>query len=420
MKQLITHAALLTFSGPAGPRSGKAMSHVGLIRDGAVLFEDGKIVDVGLRDLVLRNPDSLKARIHDAGGRVVMPGFVDSHTHPVFAAPRLKDFDMRLRGRSYEEIAAEGGGILSSINGVRGATESDLTGRLLELSHRFLEYGTTTIEAKTGYGLDKDSELKALRVIAHVAAGSPLEFVPTFLGAHAIPPEYKGKTEDYIGMLVREVLPVVAREGLAKYVDAFVEKNYFTPEQAETFLKAGVEAGLGVKIHAEQLSRSGGSILAARLGAASADHLDCVDENDLAALRESGTIASLVPGSNHFLGLKDYPPARRILDAGLPVALATDFNPGTCPCWNMQEIISIACSRMKMTPEEALVASTINGACAVGLGASHGSLEKGKTADLLILECEDYREIAYWFGANLVSSVFKKGRPVSRRSELGI
>jgi len=419
MMQLINNATLLTFSGPPGPRSGKSMSHVGLIRDGAVLFDD-KIEEAGLREVVLRDPRSRSARIHDAGGRIVMPGFVDSHSHPVFAAPRLKDFELRVKGGTYEEIAAAGGGILSSINGVRGATEGELTTRLLATTHKFLECGTTTLEAKSGYGLDKDSELKALRAIKHVAAGSPLQLVPTFLGAHAVPPEYRGKPDDYVELLRREILPAVAADGLAAFVDAFCEKGYFTPEQTESFLKAGAEAGLGVKIHAEQLSRSGGALVAAKLKAVSADHLDRVGDADLAALRESGTVAALVPGSNHFLGLGEYPPARRILDAGVPVALATDFNPGSCPCWNMQEVLSLACTRMRMTPEEALVAATINGACALGLGRTHGSLEKGKTADVIILDCEDYREPSYWFGANLVCSVFKRGRLVTSRIELRV
>lgn len=286
---------------------------------------------------------------------------------------------------------------------------------LLAAARRFLECGTTTIEAKTGYGLDKDSELKALRVIRHVSAGTPLEIVPTFLGAHAVPPEYAGRSGEYLDMLIRDVLPVVREQKLARFVDAFCEKGYFAAEESERFLSAGARAGLGVKVHAEQLSRSGGALLAGRLKAVSADHLDNAADDDLGVLREAGTIACLVPGSNHFLGQGAYPPARRILDAGVPVALATDFNPGTCPCWNMQEVISLAAFRMKMTPEEALSAATINGAYAVGLGKTHGSLEPGKSADILVLDCEDYREIPYWFGANLVRSVYKGGKLVVNR-----
>lgn len=380
---------------------------------------EGKILAVGPQDFVLREPGAKEAFRLDARGRVVVPGFVDSHTHPVFAEARLKDFALRTRGKSYEEIAAEGGGIVSSIHAVRGASEEELTRGLAARAKKFLECGTTTIEAKSGYGLDKASELKSLRAIKHVRAGSPLEIVPTFLGAHAVPAEYRGRAEDYVDMLLRDVLPAVAQEGLAEYADAFCEKGYFTRELTERFLLACSKAGLGVRVHAEQLSRSGGAVAAARLGAASADHLDYAEDGDLALLKAAGTIAALLPGSNHFIGLKDYPPARRILDAGLPVALATDYNPGSCPCWNMQEIISLACTRMGMTPEEAITAATINGAYALGRGRTHGSLESGKAADAVVMDCEDYRELAYWFGANLAAVVYKGGRLVYRRPDWG-
>lgn len=417
MKELITNAVLLTLSGPDEPRVGAEMRSLGLIPDGAVFMEDGRIRSVGLSDIVLADPDAKKARMHDAGGRIVMPGFVDCHTHPVFGAARLDDFALRASGKTYQEIAAAGGGILSSVRSTRAATEEELTRRLLEQSYRFLECGTTTVETKSGYGLDKDSELKALRAIKHVAAGSPLEFVPTFLGAHAVPPEYQGRSGAYVDMLIKEVLPVVAKEGLARFVDAFCEKGFFSALECRKFLKAGADAGLGVRIHAEQLTRSGGAALAAELKAVTADHLDCADENDLIKLREAGVIAALVPGSNHFLGHADYPDARRIIDAGLPVALATDFNPGTCPCWNMQEVISIACARMKMSVEEAITAATVNGAHALGLGKTHGSLENGKQADVIVLDCRDYRELAYWFGVNQVAMVFKGGKPMRLRGD---
>lgn len=418
MKELITNATLLTLSGTDEPRTGEGMRSIGLVRDGAVFMEEGLIRSVGLSDLVLRDPDAKKARIHNAQGRIVMPGFIDCHTHPVFGEARLKDFGLRTSGKSYQEIAAQGGGIVSSIRSTRGATESELTQQLLAQTYRFIECGTTTVETKTGYGLDKDSELKALRAIKHVAAGSPLELVPTFLGAHAIPPEYQGRPGEYIDMLIKDVLPVVVKENLAKFVDAFCEKGFFSEFECRKFLKAGADAGLGVRIHAEQLTRSGGASLAAELKAASADHLDHADEGDLIKLREAGVIAALVPGSNHFLGHKEYPDARKIIDAGVPAALATDFNPGTCPCWNMQEVISIACTRMKMSVEEAIVATTINAAHALGLGKTQGSLENGKKADVIVLDCEDYRELAYWFGSNCVAMVFKEGKLVHSERNL--
>ncbi|MDE2292210.1 MAG: imidazolonepropionase, partial [Elusimicrobia bacterium] len=360
MKQLVTNASLLTFSGPDEPRTGAAAGRVGLVRGGAVLMDEGRIAAVGPADMVLKHPDARKGRVYDAGGRVVMPGFVDAHTHPAFAEPRLKDFELRSQGKGYADIAAAGGGIVSSVNALRGTTEKDLTALLIERAGRFLECGTTTIEAKSGYGLDKDSELKSLRALKHLAAGGMLGVVPTFLGAHAVPPEFKGKAGDYLRLMTEEVLPVVAREGLARGADVFVERGYFGPAEGEAFLRAAQAAGLEVRVHAEQLSRSGGAQVAARLKARSADHLDHADASDLEALKAAGTVACLVPGSNRFLGLGTMPDARAIVAAGVPVALATDFNPGTCPCWNMTEVLSLAVTRMRMTPEEALVAATVN------------------------------------------------------------
>ncbi len=415
MRTLIQNASLLTLSGTSAPRCGREMDHVGLVRGGALLIDGAKIIAAGNPDIVLKHPDAKKSVIHDAKGRVVLPGFVDCHTHPVFAAPRLKDFDSRLRGKTYQEIAAAGGGIASSAASVRGATEEELTRKLQGYAQRFLDCGTTTIEAKSGYGLDKDSELKSLRAIKHAAAGGALEFVPTFLGAHALPAEYQGRPGDYLDLMVKEVLPVVAKEGLARYVDAFCERNYFSPSETERFLKAGKDAGLGVRIHAEQLSRSGGSAVAAKLGAASADHLDHASDEDLALLASAGVVAALVPGSNQFLGLSEFAPARRIISAGVAVALASDFNPGTSPCWSMQQVIALACQRMKMTPEEAICAATVNGAHALGLGKTHGRLEPGCAADFTVLDCQDYRELAYWFGGNLAAAVYKSGKLVAGR-----
>ncbi|MFA6029626.1 MAG: imidazolonepropionase [Elusimicrobiota bacterium] len=412
MKKLLLNADLLTFSGPDAPRRGAEMRSVGLVRGGALLWEDGKILAVGLRELVQRHPDADKARILDGSGRVVLPGFIDCHTHPVFAEPRLRDYELRSQGKSYAEIAAAGGGIVSSVRGVRGTDVETLARGLFERAQRFLECGTTTIEAKSGYGLDLDSELKMLRAIKAAAAGSPLEMHATFLGAHAVPPEYAGRAAEYVDHLIATVLPAVTKEGLARFADAFCEEGYFDAKLTERFLSACKAAGLAPRVHAEQFKHSGGALLAARLGALSADHLDRVDDADLAALKEAGVVACLVPGSNHFLGLSEFPPARKIIDAGVPVALATDFNPGTCPCWNLQEILSIAVSRMKMTAEEVLCAATVNAAHALGLGKTHGSLEAGKAADFLLLDCKDYREIPYWFGANLAGTVFKRGAVV--------
>ncbi|MBI4346264.1 MAG: imidazolonepropionase [Elusimicrobia bacterium] len=410
MKFLLVNAGqLLTFGGPSGPRAGAEMGRVGLCRGGSVLVDDGKIAAAGLADLVARHPDADKARILDIGGRVVMPGFVDSHAHPVFAAPRLKDFELRTRGKGYEEIAAAGGGILSSVDRVRGAREDELAERLGRWAARFIECGTTTLEAKSGYGLDLATELKCLRAVKRAGAHTALELVPTFLGAHAVPAELKHDPHGYVRRVCEEMIPAVAKEGLARFADVFCDRGYFSEPQAETVLRAGLDHGLRPKIHAEQLSRSGGASVAARVGAVSADHLDHAEPDDLAALKAAGVVASLVPAANYFLGLNRYPSGRRLIDAGLAVALATDFNPGTAPCWNMQFVLSLACTHLGMTPEEALTAATVNGAHALGLGATHGTLEPGRQADLIVLDTDDYREACYYFGGNLVSMVMKRG-----------
>lgn len=419
MKFLLVNAGqLLTFAGgPPGPRAGSAMGKPMVIRGGSVLVDDGKIAAAGLADLVSRHPDAAKARLLDVGGRVVLPGFVDSHAHPVFAGPRLKDFELRARGKGYEEIAAAGGGILSSVDGVRLCAESALSDRLVERAGRFIECGTTTLEAKSGYGLDLASELKCLRAVKRAAAFTALELVPTFLGAHAVPAELKHDPHGYVRRVCEEMIPAVAKEGLARFADVFCDRGYFSDAQAETVLRAGLDNGLKPKIHAEQLSRSGGAAVAAKVKAVSADHLDHAEPEDFAKLKDSGVVASLVPAPNYFLGLNRYPSGRKLIDAGLAVALATDFNPGTAPCWSMQFVLSLACTHLGMTPEEALTAATINGACALGLGATHGSLEPGKQADLVVLDTDDYREACYYFGGNLVSMVMKRGAVVHQVRE---
>lgn len=406
---LVNVGQLLTMTGPSGPRAGAEMSKVGLFRGASVLVGDGKVLAAGLADLVAKHPDADKARILDVGGRVVMPGFVDSHAHPVFAAPRLKDFELRARGKGYEEIAAAGGGILSSVDRVRGASEPQLIDRLTQSAARFIECGTTTLEAKSGYGLDLASELKCLRAVKRAGTLTALELVPTFLGAHAVPAELKHDSHGYVRRVCEEMIPAVAKEGLAKFVDVFCDRGYFSEPQAETVLRAGLEHGLKPKIHAEQLSRSGGAAVAGRVGAVSADHLDFATAADLAALKAAGVVAALVPAANYFLGLGRYPSGRALIDAGLAVTLATDFNPGTAPCWSMQFVLSLACTHLGMTPEEALVAATVNGAHALELGETHGTLEPGKQADLIVLDTDDYREVCYYFGGNLVSMVMKRG-----------
>ncbi len=406
---------LLTFPGLDEPRRGRDLNSVGMIRDAAVLIKEGLVVAAGPREVVCRRTSPEKCRIVDAEARVVLPGFVDSHTHPVFAAPRILDFEQRLQGKTYSDIAALGGGILSTVDLVRKSSEENLVASLRRWSRKFLESGTTTLEAKSGYGLDWENERKILRVLSQVNKEGPLEIVSTFLGAHAIPAETQDRREIYIRRLIDEMIPRVARENLARFSDVFCEAGYFSKEESREILEASKKAGLGLKIHAEQLSQSGGANLAVEFEALSADHLDYASEEDIRALARSKVIASLVPGSNYFLS-KPYPPARKLIDSGVAVALASDFNPGTCPCWDMRMILSIACAQMKMKIEEALSAAIVNGAFAAGLGETHGSLQAGKVADLVCHEAEDYREIPYYFGQSPVLWTMKKGEVVFRRS----
>ena len=408
---------LVTLSGADRPRRGREMSELSIVKGGAVLIEDGKILAAGPRGLVMGREGVSSARLIDAGGRVVLPGFVDSHSHPVFAAPRLQDFEARAAGASYAEIASRGGGILSTVAGVRETPEARLALGLRERARDFLACGTTTLEAKSGYGLDLDSELKILCAIRTAATAGPLEIVPTFIGAHAVPPEYRERKDDYVRLVCEGMIPAVARESLARFVDVFCEEGYFSLEDSRKVLAAAAKAGLKVKIHAEQLSRSGAALLAVESGAASADHLDCVDEADIKAFSGAETVACLLPGSNYFLG-KPYPPARSLIDGGAAVALATDFNPGTCPCWDMRMILSIACTQMKMTPAEAITAATVNGAHALGMGLTHGSLGEGKAADLACFDARDYREIPYYFGGAAVCWTMKAGAIVHSKEGL--
>ncbi len=416
MATLILNASeLLTLAGSPGLRAGREKAALGLIRDGAALVEGGKIVAAGPKDRVLAHPLARTAAVLSAEGGVVAPGFVDAHTHPVFAEPRLDDFEGRVAGASYADLAAKGGGILHTVNGVRGAKEADLAAGLRRRVSAFLASGTTTIEAKSGYGLDLDNELKLLRALRTVNEAGPLEIVPTFLGAHAVPAELRGQKDEYVARVCEEMIPAVGAQRLAVFVDLFCEKGYFDVGDLEKIAAAGAKAGLRLKVHSEQLSRLGSLPAAVKLGAVSADHLDHVAEADLPDLAVSGTVACLVPGSNYFLA-KPYPPARRLLDAGCAVALATDFNPGTCPSWDMAMVMSLACTQMKMSPAEAWVAATINGAHAAGLGRTHGTLEAGKQADLVCHAASDHREAAYWFGAPRVKWTMKRGEVVYRSS----
>ncbi len=408
---------LVTMRGPSEPRRGSALRDLGIIQDGAVLIRDGAITDVGSTRRVENLAQSRDAVEINATGRVVMPGFVDSHTHLVFGPPRLDDYEMRIAGTSYHEIAAAGGGILSSVSAVRGLSGRTLESRGRQFLRWLVRHGTTTVEAKTGYGLDRTGEMKSLRVLAALDR-KPLDVIPTYLGAHVPPPEFDGKPEAYIDWVCAEMLPMIRRRRLARFVDIYCDRGAFGLDDARRYLSVARELGFALKIHADQFSRTGAVLLAAELGAASADHLEHSGEDDIAALAQSSTVATLLPGSVFHLGLSRYPPARALIERGAVVALATDFNPGSSPTCSMPMAISLACTQMRMKPAEAIAAATINGAWAAGCADRAGSLESGKQADLLVLDASDYRDIPYYFGVNLVAMTIKKGVIVYRQAEV--
>lgn len=403
----------------AGPRRGIALRELGAFTDAAVLCAAGRIISVGrtrdaLKDSWIKKNKRRITEI-DCRGRVVLPGFVDSHTHPVFAAPRLIDFEIRIAGATYEQIAEAGGGIRSSLASVRGAGTSQLSAEILKALRTFAAHGTTTIEAKSGYGLSLKAELKSLEAI-HIAAREwPGTVVPTLLGAHVVPPEFRGRADDYVKLVCEEMIPQAAKRGLAMCVDVFCEHGAFTEEQSLKILTAARSRGLSVRVHVSQLTRTSLERLLA-LQPLSLDHLDFVNDNDIRLLAKTNTVATLVPGANYFLGLREYPPARKLIDGGAAVALASDYNPGTAPTANMSFVLSLACTQMKMTPAEAISAGTVNGAWALGLADRKGSIERGKDADLAIFDVKDYREIAYWFGSNLCQQVIANGVPVEAQN----
>ncbi len=335
----------------------------------------------------------------DCKQQVVLPGFVDSHTHPVFVTPRLVDFEKRISGASYEEIAAAGGGIRSSLDGVRKATKKDLAGKVLIAFREMAAQGTTTVEAKSGYGLTLESELKSLAAIGDAATRWPGTVVRTLLGAHVVPKEFEGRSRKYVELVCNEMVPQAAKRKLAQFVDVFAERGAFSIDDAARIFEAARQHGLGTRAHVCQLSEANLRSLL-QFDPASLDHLDHVSDADIALLAKQQTVATLVPGANYFLGLEKYPPARKLIDGGVAVALATDYNPGSSPTPSMPFVMSLACTHMKMSPAESIAAATINGAWALRLQHRKGSIEPGKDADLAIFSVNDYREIPYWFASN--------------------
>lgn len=386
------------------------MDDLGIIEDGAVAVSEGKILAVGKTKEVLEQfKVDNKTEIINAKEKVVLPGFVDCHTHPVFASTREEEFEMRIKGKTYQEIAEAGGGIKSSLKALRSKSKQELVQLTLPRLDRMLSHGTTTIEAKSGYGLSLEEEIKMLEVIEELNRLHPIDLIPTFLGAHEVPPEFKNRKIEYINLIVNEMIPEVAKRKLAVFCDIFCEKGVFDIEESRRILTAAKKHGFKLKLHADQLSSLGGSKLAAELGAVSADHLEFIDDEGIGMMKDAGVIGVMLPGASFGLGMKEYPPVRKMIDQGLPVALATDFNPGSSMTESMPMIMSLACLMMRMNPAEAITASTINSAYAVDMADQVGSIEVGKKADLVIWNVQNFKEIPYHYGVNLVEQVIKNG-----------
>ena len=410
-KLLVTNTSqLVTLAGPPRPRVGAELRELAVIPDGAMLIAEGRIAAVGKRAEV--EPYAKNVEVVDAGGRLVSPGFVDAHTHLVFAGNRADEFEKRCDGITYQEIAAQGGGIRSTVRKTRAATEEQLDEGAARHAGWFLQGGTTTIEAKSGYGLTPDDELKILQVIRRIGETTPLRAVPTFLGAHEIPAEYAGRSDDYVELVINEMLPRVAAGKLAEFCDVFCEAKVFDLSQTRRVLSAARKHGLGLRMHADQFTSFGASELAAELGAKTCDHLEETQPASITALKAAGVQPVLLPASVYAIGSQKYPAARAMIDAGLAIVLATDFNPGSSPTTSMRTVMSLACTQMKMTPAETLTAATINAAYSLNRGAEIGSLERGKSADFVLHDSEDYRELPYFFGDHQAVMVYANGTPV--------
>jgi len=411
---VLNASQLVMLRGPKRPRIGPELSELGIIPNGGMLIRDGQIERVGASVEIEKNVGD--AEVVDADGRVVMPGFVDAHTHLVFAGNRLEDFERRARGETYEQIAKAGGGIWSTVEKTRAASEAGLLAQAKKHANWFLRCGTTTVEAKSGYGLTVEDELKILRVMRELKKEVRLEIVSTFLGAHAVPRELS--PDEYLDVVVTEMLPRVTAEKLAEFCDVFCERGYFDIDRSRKILSAAKKVGLSLRGHVDQLTNSGGAKLMAEVGATTADHLEQTDEQGIAALKKANVQPVLLPGSVYALGSSRYPLGREMIEAGLAIVLATDFNPGSSPTPSMPMVLSLACTQMKMSPAEAITASTVNAAYSLNRGDSIGSLQPGKVANFVIFDCEDYRELPYWFGMPQTHSVYVRGECVSRSGGL--
>lgn len=406
---LVKNIGVLATPEGSAARSGKAQGEIRALRNAWVRIEGGVITGLGEGE-----PEGAEnARVLDAGGRLATPGLVDAHTHLVFGGWRQNELALKLRGTPYLDILAQGGGILSTVRATRASSEEELMEKARSALDEMLAFGTTTCEAKSGYGLDKETELRQLRAVRSLNRVHPIDLVPTFLGAHALPEDYKNDREGYIRLLCGDVIPAVAAEGLAAFCDVFCETGVFTAEESRTILEAGKAHGLLPKIHADEIDPIGGSRLAGEIGAASAEHLIVCPPEGIASMAAGGTIACLLPATSFYLGAA-YAPAREMVSAGVPVALATDFNPGSCPCLNMQLVMSLGCLKYRLTPEEVLTAATLNGAAAVNRADAVGSVEPGKLGDLVIWDGPDLNYICYRLGSNLAHTVIKNGVPYGK------
>ncbi len=408
-------AELLTLQGNSSrPRRGEEMGNLGIIRQGALAARRGKIVWVGpTADLLSSVRPMAFSKLIDAYGRTVMPGLVDSHTHLVFAGTRENEFAMRVQGKTYQEIAAAGGGIHATVAATRKASEQELKAATRKSLDRMLTLGTTSVEAKSGYGLDLETELKMLEVIREINEEGPMTVIPTFMGAHEIPPDFRQDPEVYVDLVITRMLPEVAARRLARFCDVFCETGVFSVEQSERILRAAQGLGLEPRVHADELSDLNGAAMAARINARTADHLLFTSDEGIRQMAGAGVIAVLLPGTAYFLHMQRYARARDMIAAGVPVALATDFNPGSCMTESLPLILNLACTQMRMLPAEAITAATINAAWAIGEEDCAGSLEVGKQADILILDVPNYEHLCYHFGVNLVETVVKNGKVVA-------
>lgn len=403
---------LVTLAGPSRPRTGLELCEIEVLKDAALLVENGRITAVGSY-ADLRYQIGANATIIDAGGCCVTPGLIDAHTHLVFAGTRADEFERRIGGATYQDIAAGGGGIQRTVSLTRAASEAELLTAARRYRNWMLHCGATTIEAKTSYGLDRETELRILRVLARLNREGPARIVPTLLAAHTVPPEFAERRAEYVRWITEELIPEVAAAELARYCDAFCDDHAFSPDETRAVLTSAKRHGLGLRVHAEQFRSGTGAEIAAELGAATADHLETATDDTIVMLRKAGVQPVLLPGSVFALGRSQYPPARKMIDAGLAIVLASDFNPGSSPVPSMPFILSLACAQMGLLPSEALSAATINAAWSLGLGDRVGSLELGKQADFLIHDFGDYRELAYFIAAPLHPRLFIAGREVT-------